>query len=236
MGFSTGKRIKSYVVFTSIPYRVAVWALMPAGLVGLAAWLGGRIGDLGLPVALMPLVMAEVLSDSWLFGGIQAKDSEKIDYLKSSGRGMGVMGNALAADLARKLLTALAVVSASYFFIGKAKGGLEGMPGSVVDFISAGETAQEIGFLGYLVLLSYSGSAFGTFLSRYGSSIPGNMMVGCVAMILAGMAGMYVPTLIGYPSDSIFLLGLPAAAAGAGVSVLAARAAMKKVKGGYYDD
>ena len=87
MDFSMGKRVRSYIAFTSISYRAAVWLVIPAGLTALGVWGGSRFGDIGLLFALILLEGAEVLSDSWLFGGIQAKDSEKIDYLKSSGRG-----------------------------------------------------------------------------------------------------------------------------------------------------
>lgn len=110
------------------------------------------------------------------------------------------------------------------------------MPALAINFISAGETAQEIGLLGYLVLLSYSFSVLGTFLSRYGSTVYINMMLGYGTMMLAGLAGIYCPMLLGYPSNSVFLLDLLAAAAGGGISIVAVRAAMKKVKGGYYDE
>ena len=228
--------LRSYTVFTSIPYRIAVWGLIPAGLVAVAAWSGSKIGDLALVLPLMILVLTEVFSDSWLFGGIQTKDSEKRDYLKCSGRGMAVMSNALTADMIRKLFTALAVASVSYFLIGRVKGGAAELPALAINFISVGETAQEIGLLGYLVLLSYSFSVLGTFLSRYGSTVYINMMLGYGTMMLAGLAGIYGPMLLGYPSNSVFLLDLLAAAAGGGISIAAVRAAMKKVKGGYYDE
>lgn len=236
MDFSTGKRVRSYIVFASVPYRIAVWLVIPAGLTGLGVWGGSRFGDIGLLFALILFEEAEVLSDSWLFGGIQAKDSEKIDYLKSSGRGMAVMGNALVIDLARKLLTALGVAVLTYCLIGQMKTGLTGIPELVADFVSMGNVFQETGSLAYLVLLSYSVSVLGTFLSRYGSTVFGNMLIGYGAMILVGLAGIFGQMLSGYPSNLIFLLDLLAAAAAAGVSVLAVKAAMKKVRGGYYDE
>ncbi len=236
MDFSIGKRIKSYIVFTSIPYRVAVWVVIPVGLTVLGVWGGSRFGDIGLLFALILLEGAEVLSDSWLFGGIQAKDSEKIDYLKSSGRGMAVIGNALVIDLARKLFTALGVAVLTYCLIGQVKAGLTGIPESVADFVSMGNVFQEIGALAYLVLLSYSVSVLGTFLSRYGSTVYGNMLIGYGAMMLTGLACVYGQVLSGYSSKLIFLLDLLAAAAAVGASILAVRAAMKKVKGGYYDE
>ena len=233
---SIGKRVKGYLVFASFAYRIVMYLLMPAALVAFAVWAGANIGDVSVPLVLMLLPLAEIVSDSWLFGGLQARDSEKIDYLKTSGRGMAVMRNALGLDLFRKFLTALCVIVISYCSVQQAKKGLEGMPGAGVNFISCGGTFKAIGFVLYLILLSYSLSALGTFLSRYNSTTYGNVLIGYGAMMLAGLAGQFVPGLIKYPSNGIFLLDLLCMAAAIGVSILAVRAAMKKVEGGYYDE
>lgn len=143
---SIGKRVKGYLVFTSFAYRIVMYLLMPAALVAIVVWAGTNIGDVSVPLVLMLLPLAEIISDSWLFGGLQARDSEKIDYLKTSGRGMAVMRNALGLDLFRKFLTALCVIAVSYCFVQQAKKGLEGMPGAGVNFISCGGAFKEIGF------------------------------------------------------------------------------------------
>ena len=233
---SMGKRVKSYIAFTPFMYRIVVYLLIPVALTAFCTWTGTYLGDMGLVLAVMLLTLVEVVSDSWLFGGLQARDSEKIDYLKTSGRGMAVMRNALGLDLLRKFLTALCVIVASYCFVQQAKKGLERMPGAGADFISCGGAFEEIGFLLYLILLSYSLSALGTFLSRYNSTTYGNVLIGYGAMILAGLAGLFLPGLVKYPSGGIFLLDLLCVAAGIGASILAVRAAMKKVEGGYYDE
>ena len=233
---SIGKRVRSYLAFASLAYRIVMCLLIPAALAAFAVWAGANIGDVSVALVMMFLPLAEIVSDSWLFGGLQARDSEKIDYLKTSGRGMAVMRNALGLDLLRKFLTALCVIVASYCFVQQAKKGLERMPGAGADFISCGGAFEEIGFLLYLILLSYSLSALGTFLSRYNSTTYGNVLIGYGAMILAGLAGLFLPGLVKYPSGGIFLLDLLCVAAGIGASILAVRAAMKKVEGGYYDE
>lgn len=231
-----GKRVKSYIVFTSLIYRIVLYLLIPVALTAFCTWTGTYLGDVGLVLAVMFLTLAEVISDSWLFGGLQTKDAEKMDYLKASGRGLSLVRNALAVDLFRKLLTALCTVTASYLIILRIKGGVPGNRETIADFVSCGGPLQRIGLLAYLILLTYCLSALGTFLSRYGSTMYGNMLLGYGAMALAGLAGLFGPSLVKYPSNGIFLLDLLCLAVGIGVSILAVWAAMRKVEGGYYDE
>lgn len=125
---SMGKRVKGYLVFTSKIYRIIIYLLMPAALTALGVWTGAHVGDTRLALVLMAMLLAltEVVSDAWLFGGLQARDAEKMDYLKVSGRGMALMRNALALDLFRKFLTALCTIGAAYLIIGQVKGGCRG--------------------------------------------------------------------------------------------------------------
>ncbi len=141
---SMGKRVKGYLVFTSKIYRIIIYLLMPAALTALGVWTGAHVGDTRLALVLMAMLLAltEVVSDAWLFGGLQARDAEKMDYLKVSGRGMALMRNALALDLFRKFLTALCTIGAAYLIIGQVKGGLQGTMESAVDLISRGDVFQ----------------------------------------------------------------------------------------------
>ena len=95
-----------------------------------------------VPVAMF-LTMAEVISDNWLFSGLQAKESEKMDFLKTSGLELEILQDALMLDLIRKFLTAWAVMTICYL--------LKGLLGSPL----------------YMVLVSYVFSVLGTFLARY---------------------------------------------------------------------
>ena len=232
------KRVKSYLVFTSLPYRIAMYLLIPAGLLAIGIWGGIHIGDMGLLLVAVLLPMAEIISDSWLFGGIQGKDMEKMDYLKTSARGMAVMRRALAVDLERKFLTAFGTIVVCYLVIGHFKDNLVAISGGraeLMDFIGREGVSREIGFLVYLVLLSYVISALGTYISRYFSSISGNMIIGYIASVLIIICTFGLG-LRGYLMGGMLVLDLLFAAMGIGVSVLAVRGAMKKVEGGYYDE
>ena len=205
--------LKSYLVFTSLFYRIAVFALMPLSLIGIGLWTGQSIGGAEMIVAAMLLPMAEILSDNWLFGGIQTKDPEKMDYLKTSGRGMGIIRRALAMDMVRRFCTALCTIGVCYL-----------MPWLVYG------RKEDIGVALYFVLMPYFFSVLGTFLSRYGSLLWLNMTIGYGASFFV-TAGLLLLGL----SEYILLLDLVFGVLGISASIFAVRVAMKKVEGGYYD-
>lgn len=206
------KKIKSYLVFTPFVYRIVVFIVIPV----LSMWLGvyavsrfGEMGELRVVPAVMLLTLAEIISDNWLFSGIQAKESEKMDFLKTSGRGMEMMQNALILDLLRKFLTVLAVITVCYL--------LSGMSGGLL----------------YVVLVSYTVSALGTFLSRYGGTLWINVCIGQFAMALEIVCLLCV--FLSGLSEFMAAFDLLFLVFGILISVLIVRKAMQKVKGGYYD-
>ena len=82
------KIIKKYLVFTSVLYRIVMFGILPAGLVALYVIAMLFMGeDMKYTLILMPfpVILAEIVSDTWMFGGIQAKDAAKIDFLNACG-------------------------------------------------------------------------------------------------------------------------------------------------------
>lgn len=239
MKVSMKGRLRGYIVFTSVIYRVIVYIAMPVGLVAIGIWGGICTGDMGLLFTVMFLPAVEVISDSWLFGGIQARDGEKMDYLRTSGRGMEIMGRALVSDLFRKFLTALCTIGLCYLAIRLTKGlapeGLVASGGKLADFICRGGALRESGILLYLVLLSYAVSTVGTFVSRYGNMVWVNVMVAYGAMVLTAM-GLWGIVRWNGRLAPLFVLDLLLGALGIGASILAVRVARKKVEGGYHDE
>lgn len=92
------------MVFTSFWYRLLMFLIIPAALIvvnGGMSFLMGGAADI-LSAAL--IVMVETVSDYWLFGGICAKDAQKLEYMKSSVKGIPVMRSGLIADLVRRFV------------------------------------------------------------------------------------------------------------------------------------
>ena len=217
--------MKSYLVFAGARYRLAVYLLMPAVLLGIGLWVEGKLGSgnggVGAIVVTVLLPMAEISSDNWLFGGIQAKDSMGLEYLKASGRGMGILKNALWMDLARKFLSALGIIALHRLAAALAWGWeAGGAPGS----------GSAVGVLLYFVLVAYIVSALGTFLSRFGGMFWMNLLISYGAVFLAAFALMLLNL-----AEHIFVIDIMCMALGVAVSVLTVQVAMKRVERSYYD-
>lgn len=108
------------MIFASGVYRLVLFALMPAAIVGLQVGLSvmgkytGR--GWGSPKDLLPAVnyamfaaamlmtWAEVLMDNWAFEGIAAKSGASPEFLKSSPRGKRFVKEALQASMLRLFL------------------------------------------------------------------------------------------------------------------------------------
>ncbi|MCI9230332.1 MAG: hypothetical protein HFH96_04340 [Lachnospiraceae bacterium] len=221
--------MKSYLVFTSAWYRLAVFLLMPIALIGLGLWVermlwGGR-GATGVIVAAVLLPMVEIVSDNWLFGGIQTKDSMRLEYLKTSGRGMDILRAALWMDLLRKFLAALGIMALCRLagtWMAMAEGTDYGF--DIMDW------GLEAGILLYFTLLSYFVSTLGTFLSRFGDMLWMNLLVGygAVFVMLFGLALLNL-------ADIIFIIDIICAVFGILISAVTVRAATKRVERSYYD-
>ncbi len=217
--------IKSYLVFTSVWYRLGVYLVMPVVLMGLSLWIEGCVqGDGGVSVVLgaVLLPMTEIISDNWLFGGIQTKDSIGLEYLKTSGQGLGILKSALWVDLGRKFLSALCMIALCRL------GGIL-VAGKALSFGNfCGSYGGEA--LLYFVLLSYFVSVLGTFLSRFTDMLWINCLIGYGATGLTAF-GMILLNLGRYLLIVDVLLG----SLGILVSVLAVRIARKRVERSYYD-
>lgn len=239
-----GKRIRCYLVFASPFYRVVMFLLVPVLLVGSMLWLRNAVGDKGIagnlgPALLMMALLsfAEIFSDTWLFGGIQAKDTINTDYLKTSGEGMGILRKALPLDFLRKFLSAAGISAVYYLAVLYGDGDFAGgfawgertavLPGA---YAPAGGGLWWAGVLFFPAAVSWFFSVLGTFLTRFADTFWANMMVGNGAVILVSLSWRFPGVwkyIWGY--DILFLL------LGFIGSVAAVKAAMKKVEGSYYD-
>lgn len=209
------QKIKSYLVFTSRGYRLVMFALVPLLLAALQAFFLKKMEGSAIPLIIMFLTAAEIMGDNWFLGGIQEKNAEKIDYLKTSGRGMKVMENALIMDFVRRFLTAAAIF---------------GICDLLSRLLGGADEFRGLGIWLFSVLTSYSLSALGTLFARFGSYLWINILIS----YFAAAVGIVCCLLLMFDVSPWIFSGL-LAVLGAGISVLAVKIAMRKVKGGYYD-
>lgn len=216
------KTIKGYLVFTSFVYRIAMFGILPLALITLdicgAAFMGDDVSVLFVVMPLL-MIMAEILADTWMFGGIQGKDAAKIDFLKTSPKGMGLLRNALTMDLARRLCSMSGVMTACV---------LVNLAWGVEMF--GGDAVKGLGVVLSLILSSYTISVLCIILARFGTMFWQSILVSYLGLFLESVCVGFLMA-VGHP----FVWSLVYAVLAAGVSVLAVKVVMNKVKGGYYD-
>lgn len=115
---------KSYGVFLSgtlvnvlmfAVYPLAVICMgLPAHIIGIMAM---KSALPGLLTAGSTLVGAELILDMFVFGGILNKETNKLEYLKTSHRGIPVLRKALQADKVRRVLM-IHLILAVFYLLG----------------------------------------------------------------------------------------------------------------------
>lgn len=212
-------KIRSYLVFTSLGYKIIMFAILPLVLLGIQVFSTIVFRGTAIPVFVMILIMVESVADYWFLGGIQEKGSEKIDYLKTSPRGMKVMKSALVMDLVRRFLFHAGIFGLSQM-IALISGSLD-RAGNLIGF----------GELLLAIFLSYTLSVLGIFISRFTSYFWVNLLcgyIGSIAGLVILLVCMSMPVPVVLPNIALVVLG-------GGISVLTVKIAMLKVEGSYYD-
>lgn len=210
------RKINSYVVFTSFLYRIAMFGIVPAVLLAIYVFCVKVMGISFIPYLPIFMIMIEIIADNWMFGGIQGKDAEKMDFLKTSNCGMRVIEDALGLDLLRRLLSLvcnLAVCLLAGVVLG--------------DELLKAEPAKLAQMLSCMILISYDISVLGTLIARFQSAVWINMVIAYV--------GFFAGILLCFLADMGVVFGLILAVFGVLISFLTVKAAMRKVRGGFYD-
>ena len=125
------KKVKSYFIFTSRLYRWVLFAIVPALLVMVQIVL--HLDSLFLMTLINAIVYAcaEILLDYWVFGGIAVKGGTQLEYIKTSGRGVGVIGTALSVDMVRQFFMTIVLLVANIVILVCQGGTIECSPNQI---------------------------------------------------------------------------------------------------------
>lgn len=208
------KRIRAYLLFTSWRYRLGIFLGLPAA--ALAGGLLWHYFDLKVGFGFLVvtgIIFAEIMMDQGIFNGIQSRRGYKLDFLKTSPAGQGILFQGLSGDLARRLLTAAVCVGVGW----------------AVKVMAVGKGwAVCLG----MVLAVYFAEVLGLFISRFTRSV-----LLCLFISYGSIAaGIILYILVGSISSPALLVvdGLLALAAAA-MSVLTVQTGMKKWRQTYSD-
>lgn len=103
-----GKYIKSYHLFVSSPLaRLGLYILYPLLLITIDAvlmyWSNNYIVSLAMTMLLICAI--ELLSDHGIYGGIANRDTNKLEYLKTSHNGINLLFSSIIIDAIRRFLS-----------------------------------------------------------------------------------------------------------------------------------
>lgn len=108
--------IRSYQVFLPL-YHPATRALFYLGypllLIGFNLFLCEFIGSFNIIYFVLPgeLICIELFLDYFIFGGIASKDTNRLEYVKTSQKGMGILKHAFRFDVVRRFISILVVIA-----------------------------------------------------------------------------------------------------------------------------
>lgn len=156
-------QVRSYRVFLSRSYLWGMLLFLPVALILANMALERYLGLLSVLVCYWVYIFVDVLADFWVFGGICAKNSAKMDYVKSSYYGYGVTKAGIVTDMVRRLVW-MALMSL-------------GLMGYLLVSRQEPVTQQAILYIGIMILLAYVMNAAMLNITRYIESFQLYMMV-----------------------------------------------------------
>ena len=109
---------------------------------GFIALISNKYGIIGQSTAINLIILYELLIDTFVYGGILSKDTNKLEYLKTSSRGMEILHKSLVIDKVRRFLMTAVLLSIIYCI---SNGNLT--PLQFVSILLATVAARELGLL-----------------------------------------------------------------------------------------
>lgn len=114
--------IRSYHAFWPVKtwMKLCVYLLYPLVIITALWFLSHKLGY--YPVICMGfacsfVVMVEIILDYFVFGGIASKETNRLEYLKTSVKGINLLKSSLITDAVRRFLSIAIVIIGSYLAI-----------------------------------------------------------------------------------------------------------------------
>lgn len=157
----------------------------------------------------------EIYMDYFIFGGIASKETNRLEYLKTSARGIPLLKSSLITDGVRRFFSTAIILAGSYLAV-RCGCQTDGGYASLQLFMC--------------ILSTYLFAEAGLWITRFFVNGAVNMGVLCVLGSLAAIFGAFVP-IWNIQIWVVFLLIL----ADIGIAVIARRLILKRVEESYYD-
>lgn len=208
-----GKRMKSYLVFTGLGYRIFVLAVIPLALMISGLLLSVILDFPGYLLAIYLLPSIEIMADAFVFEGIASKEIVRLEYLKTSKNGNELMKYALQGGMIRMLISNAVILGVNYLGYHAPKG-------------DSWDTKRLLLML-FFLLVMYTVSMLLIVIARFFANVQVNYALGFVGLILQILAFMLTKKI--YAAIMIaFVLAVI-------ISVFSVKIVEKRIKESYYD-
>ena len=212
------RRIKCYLMFAPLLYRLILFVVVPIALLALEVYISQErfpwsgVMNFNMMIAFV-LLEAEVFFDYWAFGGIAAREGMQLTYLKTSARGVGLLGTALGINLLRQFLTGL----------------LPMLLGFICRFLRGGgfEIEYAAGSLAY-ILLGYVFLVTSNTIARFFDGLLVNYAIAMIAAVIMIFAALLVLEAPIAALAALFMISVV-------VSVAGIKIILNRVKESFYD-
>lgn len=208
------KYYKCYKAFLSgILMKLVVYLFYPlmmilfCGLMGIGMGVEHIHAMYALLTASGGIIWIEMLLDIYIYGGILAKDTNKLEYLKTSCKGMSVLKKGLYVDKLRRLMTMTLILGVIY---------------------AVCHEQVSVGQLISLILVTAGIEELGLLIIRHFSSLNWVLIVAMVANVLGVIVGVLAVNIA--PIFAVLFLLMFA-----GIFVASNKVTMKKAEGSFYD-
>lgn len=157
------------------------------------------------------VVMVEYMLDTYVFLGIAARDTNRLEYLKTSSKGLPLLKKALFTDAVRRFLSTGIIVAGVFFVLRR-------------DF--------EFTLKGcvFCIAILYLMMELGFMISRFSTNVWLNLVILYILMTIACVVGIYV-SLWNIQIWQLLLSGI----ADVGIAVLGNKLIFKRAEESFYD-
>jgi hypothetical protein len=142
-------------------------AAIPVALIAINALLVRYAGFLSVLVCVWLYSFLDIFLDYWIFGGICSKTGNRMEYVKSSFYGYRILKNSIIGDAARRFggMAVVAFLTMGYYCFSQ----------------NGGIAAEDLCYIGLMVLVPFSMNTAALNLSRYINTLMLHNMVSCLA-------------------------------------------------------
>lgn len=191
------------LIYFIYPIVTLLWC----GLIGLGMGSTSLHAMYGLLITSSMIMWLEMLLDNFVYGGILAKDTNKLEYLKTSHKGMDVLKMSLVVDKLRRFLASALLLGVVYCVC---------------------HEQVNIGQLISLILVTAALTELGVLITRHFSSLNWTLIIAMIANsvgVIIGVIAVRIPWFF----VILFLATFVA------VAIVSNRVIMKKANQGFYD-